>query len=132
MIRGLMNAQSIALVFGGAGLGGVVRHLLGLVLNPLLATMPLGTLAANVVGCGAAGAMAGFLGERIALDPTLRPLVIVGFLGGLTTFSSFALEVVNALEAQRAWLAIGIVTVHVSASIAAAIAGLIGVRALLA
>ena len=132
MIPAVMNLLSIALVFGGAGAGGVLRYLLGLGLNPMFSAMPLGTLAANVFGCGAAGALAAFLGERLALDPTLRPLLMVGFLGGLTTFSSFAIEVVQSLESQRPLLAIGIVMVHVSASIAAAIAGLIGMRALLA
>ena len=132
MIPVLMNLLSIALVFGGAGAGGVTRYLLNLGLNPLLAGMPLGTLAANVLGCGAAGAVAALLSERLALDPTLRPLLIVGFLGGLTTFSSFALEVVQAMESQRTLLAIGIVLVHVIASITAAIAGMIGMRALLA
>jgi fluoride exporter len=127
-----MNLQGIALVFVGAGAGGVARYLLNLGLNPLLANIPLGTLAANVLGCGAAGAVAAFLADRVELDPALRPLLIVGFLGGLTTFSSFALEVVQSLESQRPLLAIGIVMVHVSASIAAAIAGLIGMRALLA
>lgn len=127
-----MNLLSIALVFGGAGAGGVVRYLLNLALNPLLADIPLGTLAANVLGCGAAGAMVALLADRVELDATLRPLLIVGFLGGLTTFSSFALEVVQPLENQRPLLAVGIVMVHVSASIAAAIAGLIGTRALLA
>lgn len=127
-----MNPLSIALVFGGAGAGGVVRYLLNLVLNPLLADIPLGTLAANVLGCGAAGALVAFLDDRIALDATLRPLLIVGFLGGLTTFSSFSLEVVQALENQRPLLGLSIVMVHVCASIAAAIAGLIGMRALLA
>jgi len=127
-----MNLLSIALVFGGAGAGGVVRYLLNLALNPLLAAMPLGTLAANVLGCGAAGALVAFLAERMALDATLRPLLIVGFLGGLTTFSSFALEVVQSLENQRPLLAIAIVLVHVCVSIAAAIAGLVGMRALLA
>jgi CrcB protein len=131
MIPGLMNLLSIALVFGGAGAGGVTRYLLNLGLNPLLADVPLGTLAANVLGCGAAGAAVAFLDDRLALDPTLRPLLIVGFLGGLTTFSTFAREVVQSLESQRLWLAAGIVVVHVSASIAAAIVGLIGVRALL-
>jgi fluoride exporter len=127
-----MNLLSIALVFGGAGAGGVVRYLLNVGLNPLLADIPLGTLAANVLGCGAAGALMAFLADRVELDATLRPLLIVGFLGGLTTFSSFALEVVQPLENQRPLLAVGIVMVHVCASIAAAIAGLIGMRNLLA
>jgi fluoride exporter len=131
MIPGVMNLLSIALVFGGAGAGGVARYLLNLGLNPLLADVPLGTLAANVLGCGAAGAVVALLDDRLALDPTLRPLLIVGFLGGLTTFSSFALEVVQSLESERIWLAAGIVLVHLSASIAAAIVGLIGMRALL-
>lgn len=127
-----MNFLSIALVFGGAGAGGVVRHLFNLALNPLLADVPLGTLVANVLGCGAAGALVAFLADRVHLDATLRPLLLVGFLGGLTTFSSFAVEVVQSLESQRPLLAFGIVFVHVSVSIAAAIAGLIGMRALLA
>jgi fluoride exporter len=126
-----MHAQAIALVFAGAGTGGVVRYLLNVWLGPLLSPVPLGTLAANVLGCGAAGAMLGFLDQRLELDPLLRPLVIVGFLGGLTTFSSFSLEVVRALEGQRPLLAGGIVLVHVAASLAAAIAGLLAVRALM-
>ena len=132
MIPVLMKFLSIALVFIGAGAGGVSRYLLNLGLNPLLPAVPLGTLTANVLGCGAAGALVGFLGERLSLDPTLRPLLLVGFLGGLTTFSSCAVEVVQSLEGQRPWLAAGIVLVHVGASIGAAIAGLIGMRALLA
>ena len=127
-----MKLLSIALVFVGAGAGGVVRYLMNLGLNPVLAHLPLGTLAANVLGCGAAGALMAFLADRVELDATLRPLLMVGFLGGLTTFSSFALEVVQPLENQRPLLAAGIVLVHVGASIAAAIAGLIGMRSLLA
>jgi CrcB protein len=127
-----MNLLSIALVFAGAGAGGVVRYLLNLGLNPLLADVPLGTLVANVLGCGAAGALLAVLADRVELDATLRPLLMVGFLGGLTTFSSFAMEVVQPLENQRPLLAIGIVMLHVGASIAAAIGGLIGMRSLLA
>ncbi|MET0282022.1 MAG: fluoride efflux transporter CrcB [Steroidobacteraceae bacterium] len=127
-----MNAPAIALVFAGAGTGGVARYLLNTWLNPLLAALPLGTLAANLLGCAAAGAMLGFLDQRMDLDATLRPLVIVGFLGGLTTFSSFSLEVVQALENDKALLATGIVLLHVGGSIAAAIAGLLASRALLA
>jgi fluoride exporter len=127
-----MDPKSIALVFAGAGTGGVVRHVLNWALNPLLTGLPLGTLVANVLGSGAAGVMLGLLQQRVDLEPTLRPLVIVGFLGGLTTFSSFSLEVVQALENQKLLMASGIALLHVSASIAAAIAGLAAVRALLA
>lgn len=127
-----MDFKSIALVFAGAGAGGVTRHLLNLGLNPVFSSLPLGTLVANVLGSGAAGALLGLLAARIDLAGTLRPLLIVGFLGGLTTFSTFSLEVVRALEDQRAALAAGIAVLHVGASVAAALAGLAGVRALLA
>jgi CrcB protein len=127
-----MNLKSLSLVFVGAGTGGVVRYLLALWLNPLLAEVPLGTLAANVVGCGAAGVLVGVLAEYTSLDMTLRPLLMAGFLGGLTTFSSFAVDVVQTLEAQRPLLATAIVCTHVGASLAAAIAGLMVARALLA
>jgi CrcB protein len=130
MIAGML--KNLSLVFVGAGAGGSLRYLISLLLNPLLAEIPLGTLAANVLGSGAAGALIGFLAERTALEPTLRPLLLAGFLGGLTTFSSFAVEVVQMLEAQKPVAAGAIVLVHVGASLAAAIAGLIAVRALLA
>ena len=127
-----MILRNISLVFIGAGAGGVLRYVMTLALNPLLVEIPLGTLAANVLGSGAAGALVGFLAERSAFDPTLRPLLLAGFLGGLTTFSSFAVEVVQMLESQRPVVASAIVLVHVGASLAAAIAGLIAVRVVLA
>jgi CrcB protein len=127
-----MNPQAIALVFVGAGAGGVLRLLVNHLLNPLLAALPLGTLAVNVAGSGAAGALLGWLAVRTDLEPVLRPLLLVGFLGGLTTFSAFSLDVVQALDQQRALAAIGIAVLHVTASVAAAVAALAGVRALLA
>src|SRR6478609_1258142 len=130
MIAGML--KNLSLVFVGAGAGGALRYLMSLLLNPLLVEIPLGTLAVNVLGSGAAGALIGFLAERAALEPTLRPLLLAGFLGGLTTFSSFAVEVVQMLEAQKPVAAAAIVLVHVGASLAAAIAGLIAVRALVA
>ena len=127
-----MNPQAIALVFAGAGAGGVARLALSHWLNPVFAALPLGTLVANVAGSGAAGALLGLLEFRTGLDAVWRPLLITGFLGGLTTFSTFSLEVVQALDQQRAWQAAGIALLHVSASLAAALGGLIGIRALLA
>lgn len=127
-----MNPQSIALVFVGAGTGGVLRYLLNQLLNPLLASVPLGTLVVNIVGSGAAGALLGLLEARGELDPVLRPLLLVGFLGGLTTFSAFSLEVVQALDQQRGLLAAGLALLHGVLSVAAAGAALLGTRALLA
>jgi CrcB protein len=127
-----MNPQSIALVFAGAGAGGVARLLLSHWLNPLFTSLPLGTLTANVLGSGAAGALVGLLGVRAELDPVLRPLLIVGFLGGLTTFSSYSLEVIQALDQQRVMVAGAIALVHVCASVAAALGGLMAMRAVLA
>lgn len=127
-----MNPQSIALVFAGAGVGGVLRFVLNHLLNPLVSALPLGTLVVNVAGSGAAGALLGVLDARADLDPVLRPLLLVGLLGGLTTFSAFSIEVVQALDQQRGLLAAGIALLHVGASVAAAIAGLAGARALLA
>lgn len=127
-----MNPQTLALVFAGAGAGGVVRHAISHWFNPLLPAVPLGTLLVNVLGCGAAGMLLGLLELRAGLAPTLRPLLITGFLGGLTTFSSYSLEVVQALEHGRPLLAGGIALLHVAASLAAALAGLLAIRALLA
>jgi CrcB protein len=132
MIRALMGMQAIALVFAGAGVGGVVRYLLSLALNPLLAALPLGTLVANVAGCGIAGAMLGLVMARPGLDPSIRPLVITGFLGGLTTFSTFALEVLWMLESGRPMLAAGTIALHVCASLFVALLAFWAVRALLA
>ena len=131
MIPALMNPQSIALVFVGAGAGGVSRYLLGLALNPLFAAVPLGTLTANLLGSGLAGVLLGVVTMRTGLDPLLRPLLITGFMGGLTTFSSFSLEVVQMLESQRLLLAGGTIAVHVAGSLLFALLGLWGIRALL-
>jgi CrcB protein len=127
MIPAPMGMQAIALVFAGAGVGGVVRYLLSLALNPLLAA-----LVANVAGCGIAGAMLGLVMARPGLDPSIRPLVITGFLGGLTTFSTFALEVLWMLESGRPMLAAGTVALHVFASLFVALLAFWAVRALLA
>jgi fluoride exporter len=128
MIPGLMILQSIALVFLGAGLGGVVRYLLSLALNPLFTALPLGTLTSNLSGCYVAGIVAGAFALRADLDPALRIVLVTGFLGGLTTFSSFALEVTQMLEAGKTLGAGGVIAAHVVGSIAAALFGLATVR----
>jgi fluoride exporter len=132
MIPAQMGIQAIALVFAGAGAGGVTRYFLSLLLNPLVAALPLGTLVANVLGCGIAGALLGVFMARPGLDGPMRLLLITGFLGGLTTFSTFALEVLGMLESGRPMLAGGTIALHVGVSLVAAVLGLWAVRALMA
>lgn len=126
-----MNLQSIALVFLGAGTGGVARHLVSQWLNPLLNTLPLGTLVANVSGSYAAGLLMGVIALRADLDAPLRLLVMVGFLGGFTTFSAFSVEVSAMITAQRWQAAALTMLLHVAGSILAALLGLASARALL-
>ena len=126
-----MNPTGIGLVFLGAGAGGVARHLLNLALNPLLGALPLGTLVANVGGSFLAGALVALLALRAELDPALRLLLLTGFLGGLTTFSTFAVEIAGMLQGQRWSVALAAIGLHVVGSLAAALLGIAAVRAML-
>ena len=113
----------------GAVLGAWMRWGLGVLLNPVLPTLPLGTLAANLFGGFVIGMMMGGA-EPLGLSPNVRLLVTTGFLGALTTFSTFSAEAVALLSrAQYAWAA-ALVVVHVSGSLLLTGAGLLLVRAL--
>lgn len=81
----------------GATLGAWLRWGLGLWLNPLFPTLPLGTLAANLLGGLLMGIALEVLVERALLLPELRLAIITGFLGGLTTFSTFSAETATLL-----------------------------------
>jgi len=90
--------MGLAAVGGGAALGAWLRWWLGLKLNPLHASLPLGTLAANLLGGLLVGVALAWFQRHPELSPQLRLLVVTGFLGGLTTFSTFSAEVVQALQ----------------------------------
>ena len=83
-------------VFIGAGFGACLRFALGESLNRMLPAMPLGTLAANLIGGYLVGVAVAFFAWRTELSPLWRLALITGFLGGLTTFSTFSAEVINA------------------------------------
>ena len=117
---------------GGAAVGAWLRWGLGVLLNPLFPTLPLGTLAANLAG----GLLMGLAMELIARHAMLRPeiqlLVTTGFLGGLTTFSTFSAEVVTLLvRKEYLWGALT-VGAHVFGSLLTTIAGILLMRALFA
>ncbi len=119
-------------VGGGAAVGAWLRWGLGMVLNPLFPTLPLGTLAANLIGGLLIGFAMELLTRHAVLPPEVRLLVVTGFLGGLTTFSTFSAEVVTLLL-RREWLW-GSITIggHVLGSLAMTIAGIAAMRAVYA
>ncbi|HMV17417.1 MAG TPA: fluoride efflux transporter CrcB [Zoogloea sp.] len=101
----------------GAALGAWLRWWLGLRLNPVLAQMPLGTLAANLLGGYLVGVAVAFFALRPDIPPEARLLVVTGFLGGLTTFSSFSAEVVHLISTARYAWAAGAAAVHLFGSL---------------
>jgi CrcB protein len=107
----------------GASLGALARWRLGLWLNPG-AVMPLGTLAANLIGGYLVGVCVAVFQALPNLDPVWRLALITGFLGGLTTFSSFSAEVVGMLGQQRYALAFGTAALHLFGSLALTLAGI--------
>ena len=115
---------AIAAISLGAALGALLRWLLGLGLNQLLPTLPLGTLTANLVGGYLVGLALALFAQLPTLAPEWRLFVITGFLGGLTTFSTFSAEVVQALQQGRTGWAAATVVAHVSGSLLLTLAGL--------
>lgn len=109
----------------GAALGAWARWLLGLLLNPLLIALPLGTLAANLIGGYLIGVAVALFHLNTHFPLAWKLFAITGFLGGLTTFSSFSAEVVERLLAGQPLLAIGLACVHLTGSLLATYLGLL-------
>ena len=107
----------------GASFGALARWGLGLWLTPGGA-IPWGTLAANLIGGYLIGACIAVFQAMPQLDPLWRLLLITGFLGGLTTFSTFSAEVVGFLMSERYALALGSATAHVAGSMIMTVAGI--------
>ncbi len=119
----------ILAVGGGAAIGAWLRWGLGVMLNPVFPTLPLGTLSANLIG----GLLMGFAMETLTrhaiMSPELQLLTTTGFLGGLTTFSTFSAEIVTLLlRKEYLWGTIAIAS-HVVGSLALTILGILLVRA---
>lgn len=122
-----MNWTAIAGVGLGAALGAWSRWGLSAALNPLLPTLPLGTLAANLVGGYLIGVAVAVCAALPDLAPGWRLFLITGFLGGLTTFSSFSAEVVGLMmRAQYGW-ALACVAAHLAGSLTMTAAGMLTV-----
>lgn len=107
----------------GACAGALLRWRLGLWLSPG-GLIPWGTLAANLIGGYLVGLCVGVFQALPQLDPVWRLALVTGFLGALTTFSSFSAEVVALLQQQRYALALGTTTLHLGGSLLLTVLGL--------
>jgi fluoride exporter len=116
--------KSIVAIAIGASLGALLRWWLGLRLNGIFPTIPPGTLAANLVGGYVVGVAVAFFSTFSALRPEWRLLVITGFCGGLTTFSTFSAELVSLLREGRMLWALAGMAVHLGGSLIATFAGI--------
>ena len=96
------------LVMLGAAVGGLARYAIGAaVMQRYLGRFPLGTMVINVSGCFLAGALMTWFTERGEPHPSLRLLLVTGFLGGYTTFSTFGWESFQAVEERNWWIGFG-------------------------
>ncbi len=119
-----MTWYGLLAVGAGAAVGAWLRWWFGILFNPLFPSLPLGTLSANLVGGYLMGVAMAAFAEHPGLPPEARLLLATGFLGGLTTFSTFSAETVTLLlRAQYGWTA-AIVGAHVLGSLAMTVIGI--------
>jgi CrcB protein len=124
-----LSALNFLAVGVGAAFGAWSRWLLGVALNPLFVALPLGTLAANVIGGYLVGVAVGVFHMNTHFPMAWKLFAITGFLGGLTTFSTFSAEVVERMLAGQLPLALGLASVHLLGSLTATYLGLLTVGA---
>ena len=123
----LMGAAAVGT---GAALGALLRWQLSAWLNPLHDGVPPGTLAANLIGGYLVGVAIAWFAQHPELSPAWRLFAITGFLGGLTTFSTFSAEVVALLQQGRLGMALATSGLHLAGSLLATWAGWATVGAL--
>ena len=121
---------SAVAVFCGGGIGCLTRWGLGALLNPIFPTIPLGTVAVNLIGGMLIRLASAFFSHNAGMPPELRLMVITGFLGGLTTFSTFSLEVVTLIGQKEYWWGLGAASLHLFGSLFMTAVGMLIVNAL--
>jgi CrcB protein len=117
--------KSIVAIALGSIAGGLLRWVFSTQFNALFPAIPPGTLVANLVGGFIVGVAVAYFATAPAIAPEWRLLIITGFCGGLTTFSSFSAEVVSLLQQGRLSLAAGAVGLHVFGSFTMTFAGIL-------
>lgn len=113
----------MAVAVGGM-LGCLMRWFLALLLNRYFPTVPPGTLAANLIGCYVIGVALALFAVNPAIPAEWRLFVATGFCGGLTTFSTFSVEVVTLMQSGRVSWALGTIALHLGGSLLMTFAGM--------
>ena len=121
---------SIFAIFFGAGLGALLRAGFNVLAAGTASMIPMGTLLANLIGGYLIGIAIAFFGNNPNLSPEWKLLVITGFLGGLTTFSSFSAEVVGLLQRGEVTWALGTALLHLVGSLVLTFLGILTYQAM--
>lgn len=121
---------SIFAIFFGAGLGALLRAGLNVATATMASTIPLGTLISNLAGGYLVGIAVAFFGNNPSISPEWKLFIVTGFLGGLTTFSSFSAEVVSFMQRGEVTWALGTALLHLVGSLALTFLGILTYQAL--
>ncbi|MEN9379836.1 MAG: hypothetical protein RJB15_1529 [Pseudomonadota bacterium] len=121
---------SILAIFFGAGFGALLRAGFNVLTVSATSVIPLGTLLSNMVGGYLVGLAVAYFGNNPQLSPEWKLLVVTGFLGGLTTFSSFSAEVVGFIQRGEFTWALGTAILHLVGSLILTFLGILTYQAL--
>lgn len=110
--------NTLLAVFIGGGVGSVARWLISMKLNSLSSNIPVGTLIVNLVGAFIIGLALALFTRMTHIDPVWKLLITTGFCGGLTTFSTFSVEVVYLIQDGKLAWAAGTVLLNLAGSLA--------------
>jgi CrcB protein len=121
---------SVLAIFFGAGLGALLRAGFNVLTVSAASVIPMGTFMSNMVGGYLVGLAVAFFGNNPQLSPEWRLLVVTGFLGGLTTFSSFSAEVVAFIQRGEFTWALGTALLHLIGSLVLTFLGILTYQAL--
>ena len=121
---------SIVAIFFGAGLGALLRAWFNSFAASFSSAIPMGTLMAKLLGAYLVGVALAYFIDQPTISPQWRLFIMTGFLGGLTTFSSFSAEVVQLMQRDQLMLALGLALMHVCGSLLLTFLGIWTVHAL--